>query len=147
MAKNDKLQTYVTYDFKKTINDLSISTTYIPALQSIITKKIMDDPERQETIGDTFKNFDIIVKAANKPDITEEEIKALPQLDQWESEVYTLFSLVQSFKYHAKEQKLEIETETTTTREDFAKLAREAFEGGDITQNLKDIASSLKVVK
>jgi len=51
------------------------------------------------------------------------------------------------FKYKAKEQNLEIKQETTTTKAEFEQLARDAFKGEDITQKLKDLDSTLKIVK
>ena len=75
------------------------------------------------------------------------EDEANLSFDQWEADLYILFTLVQMFKYKAKEQNLEIKQETTTTKAEFEQLARDAFKGEDITQKLKDLDSKLKVVK
>jgi hypothetical protein len=103
--------------------------------------------DRAETIGEVFKKFDTIVKTANKEDVTDEELQSLPELDKWESQIYTLYSLLQYLKFKAKEQGLEIQTETSTTKAEFQQLAKEAFEGSDVTEKLKEMSSKLKIVK
>jgi C4-type Zn-finger protein len=144
--QKERMQTYTTYDFKKEIPGITLSSLYIPGLQTIISEKIMAE-DRAETIGEVFKKFDTIVKTANKEDVTDEELQSLPELDKWESQIYTLYSLLQYLKFKAKEQGLEIQTETSTTKEEFQKLAKEAFEGNDVTEKLKEMSSKLKIVK
>ena len=145
--KKQRMQTYVTYDPSKVIKDIEVSTTYIPALQSILSKRILDDPTKSETIGETFKKFEEIVKFSNLDNPTEEDVKNVPQLSGWESELYTLFSLVQLFKFKAGEQGLEIKTETDVTREEFQQMAKDAVGGADVSAKIKEIADRLRVVK
>ena len=83
----DKLQTFHTYDFSKTIKDLEVSTVYITALQNIISKMIMAD-DKWNTVGEVFAKFEKIVEAAANPDLTEEEKDAVPKLDEWEADLY-----------------------------------------------------------
>ena len=139
----ERLQTYVTYDLASIIKDIEVSASYIPALQSLITRKIMSS-DKVEEIGTIFNKFEKMVKASQ--DKTPKEETNI-SFDQWESDLYILFSLVQMFKYKAKEQNLEIKQETTTTKAEFEQLAKDAFAGEDITQKLKDLDSKLKVVK
>jgi len=139
----ERLQTYVTYDLGSIIKDIEVSASYIPALQSLITRKIMSS-DKVEEIGTIFNKFEKMVKASQDK-IPKEETNI--SFDQWESDLYILFSLVQMFKYKAKEQNLEIKQETTTTKAEFEQLAKDAFNGQDITQKLKDLDSKLKVVK
>lgn len=139
----ERLQTYVTYDLASIIKDIEVSASYIPALQSMITRKIMAS-DKVDEIGTIFTKFEKMVK--NSQDKVPED-EANLSFDQWEADLYILFSLVQMFKYKAKEQNLEIKQETTTTKAEFEQLARDAFKGEDITQKLKDLDSKLKVVK
>lgn len=142
----DKLQTFHTYDFSKTIKDIEVSTVYITALQNIISKMIMAD-DKWDTVGEVFAKFEKIVEAASNPDLTEEEKDAVPKLDEWEADLYTLFSILQQLKFKAKEQGLEIQTETTATKEEVAALGRAMLAGEDVRDRIKDLESSLKVVK
>ena len=142
----DKLQTFHTYDFSKTIKDIEVSTVYITALQNIIPKMIMAD-DKWDTVGEVFAKFEKIVEAASNPDLTEEEKDAVPKLDEWEADLYTLFSILQQLKFKAKEQGLEIKTETTATKEEVAALGRAMLAGEDVRDKIKDLESSLKVVK
>ena len=144
MAKNkERLQTYVTYDLKSIIKDIEVSASYIPALQSMITRKIMSS-DKVEEIGNIFQKFEKMVK--DSQDGVSEE-KANLSFDQWEADLYILFSLVQMLKFKAKEQNLEIKTETTATKAEFEELAKEAFAGNDIKEKLIDLESKLKIVK
>lgn len=144
MAKNkERLQTYVTYDLKSIIKDIEVSASYIPALQSMITRKIMSS-DKVEEIGNIFQKFEKMVKDS-QDGVSEEEANL--SFDQWEADLYILFSLVQMLKFKAKEQNLEIKTETTATKAEFEELAKEAFAGNDIKEKLIDLESKLKVVK
>ena len=144
MAKNkERLQTYVTYDLKSIIKDIEVSASYIPALQSMITRKIMSS-DKIEEIGNIFQKFEKMVKDS-QDGVSEEEANL--SFDQWEADLYILFSLVQMLKFKAKEQNLEIKTETTATKAEFEELAKEAFAGNDIKEKLIDLESKLKVVK
>lgn len=144
MSENkERLQTYVTYDLKSIIKDIEVSASYIPALQSMITRKIMSS-DKVEEIGNIFQKFEKMVKDS-QDGVSEEEANL--SFDQWEADLYILFSLVQMLKFKAKEQNLEIKTETTATKAEFEELAKEAFAGNDIKEKLIDLESKLKIVK
>ena len=61
--------------------------------------------------------------------------------------LYTLFSLLQQLKFKAKEQDLEIQTETTATKEEVAALGKAMLSGEDVRDKIQDLESSLKVIK
>lgn len=103
--------------------------------------------DKWDTVGEVFAKFEKIVEAASNPDLTEEEKDAVPKLDEWEADLYTLFSILQQLKFKAKEQGLEIKTETTATKEEVAALGRAMLAGEDVRDKIKDLESSLKVVK
>ena len=100
--------------------------------------------DRIDDIGNIFKKFEQMVQNA-KDEVPQEEVEL--SFDEWEADLYVLFSLVQNFKFKAKEQDLEVKTETTATKAEFEELAREAFKGNDIEEKLKDLESKLKIVK
>ena len=74
-------------------------------------------------------------------------MKDLPKLDQFESRIYTLFSLLQELKYKAKQQGLEQQTETTATADEFKEVAEMLKRGEDVTEKFQVLQSKLKVVK
>ena len=90
-----------------------------------------------------FKKFEKIVEQ-NK--VAVEEREDIP-LDVFESDIYTLFSLVQLFKYQAFKQGLELKTETTVTKAEIAELTKMVEKGEDVTEALKDINAKMTVVK
>ena len=93
---------------------------------------------------ETIKNkFNEIVQQHLKP--KEEQVEV--QLDEFEADIYTLFSLIQLFKYKAHEQGLELKTETTVTKEELADLTTMIEKGEDVTKALKDINAKMTIVK
>ena len=100
--------------------------------------------DKVEEIGNIFQKFEKMVKDS-QDGVSEEEANL--SFDQWEADLYILFSLVQMLKFKAKEQNLEIKTETTATKAEFEELAKEAFAGNDIKEKLIDLESKLKIVK
>ena len=126
-----ELQTYVTYDTKSVIKDIELSASYIPALQNIVSNLIMADDK---------------VAQKSKDGIPEDEAD-LPVISKWEADLYVLFSLTQSLKYKAQKQGLEIKTETSATKEEMQALAKDAFDGKNVAEKLKDIESKMRIVK
>ena len=146
---SESLQTYVTYDHSKVIKDIECSTVYITSLQNIITADILES-EYADNIAHTFKKFEKIVDVhtrKSKGEDVSDEIKDLPKLDQFESRIYTLFSLLQELKYKAKQQGLEQQTETTATADEFREVAEMLKKGEDVTEKFQVLQSKLKVVK
>lgn len=146
----ESLQTYATYDHSKVIKNIECSTVYITSLQNIITNDILES-EYADKIAYTFQKFEKIVDVAtrknNGDDVPEDEIKNLPRLDEFESRIYTLFSLLQELKYKAQIQGLEQKTETSATKDELREVAEMMKRGEDVTEKFKILESKLKVVK
>jgi hypothetical protein len=139
MSEQKPLQTVDTYDFNDTIKDISVSTAYIPGLQRILTDKLLNFSEGTAKLPDMFKKFD------QNLDKNEED-KVNLQLTIEEADIYTLFSLLQLFKYLANEQGLAKKTETTATVEELRELATMMQNQEDITEKLKDLQEKIKIV-
>ena len=89
-----------------------------------------------------FKKFGDLI-GLNEDETPNEEL----QFTIYESNLYTLFSLLQLMRFKAKEQGLEIHTETEATIEDIKALSDLVVKGADVSEKLKEINSKLKVVK
>ena len=140
MSEEKKLDTVITYDHTKTITGIEVNAAYIEAFQRILSEMILD-AEDPSTLPETFKKFNAIAtfKEGDEP-------PAL-SFSLYESNMYTLYSLLQLMRYKAKEQGLEIHTETEATTKDIEELSELVTKGADISEKLKDINSKLKVVK
>ena len=142
MAK--ELQTFDTFDPTATIKDIELSTVYITSLQNMIAEMIYDET-KIDTVGENFIKFDKIKQASEEGD--NEKVKAI-QLDNWERKVYTLFSLLQVFKFKAIDQGLNQRTETTATKDDIKELGELIMKGDKKgLKKLEEIESKLKIVK
>ena len=139
---DDKLHSQITYDFTKDIKDIDINPAYIHGLQRITNTTIINSDRGADMPG-IFAKFEEIVTQHTKP----EEGKVAIVLDEFEADIYTLFSLIQLLKYKAHEQGLEIETETTVTKDELVDLAKMIEKGEDITETLKNINSQMTIVK
>lgn len=139
---DDKLHSQITYDFTKDIKDIDINPAYIHGLQRITNTAIINSDRGADMPG-IFAKFEEIVTQHTKP----EEGKVAIVLDEFEADIYTLFSLIQLLKYKAHEQGLEIETETTVTKDELVDLAKMIEKGEDITEALKHINSQMTIVK
>lgn len=138
-----ELQSRVTYDFTKNITGLEINPAYIHGLERITNKMIIENSDRGSELPGIFAKFDKIVAQAKLPLEEQEQIP----LDEFESDIYTLFSLIQLFKYMAREQKLDIETETTATKQELADLAKMIEKGADVSEKIKEINAKMTIVK
>tara|TARA_R110000764_G_scaffold63680_1_gene134576 strand:+ start:5188 stop:5625 length:438 start_codon:yes stop_codon:yes gene_type:complete len=141
-TSDDKLHSRVTYDFSKVITGIDINPAYINGLQRITNDMIING-DRGAEMPKIFEKFNKIVSQAANP---QEDDKAIV-LDAYESDIYTLFSLVQLLKFKALEQGLELKTETTVTKAELAELAEMVKKGEDTTEMLKDINSKMTIVK
>ena len=139
---DEKLHSQITYDFSKTIKDIEVNPAYIHGLQRI-TNTIIINSDRASEMPVIFKKFEKIVEQSK---LAVEDREDVP-LDVFESDIYTLFSLVQLFKYQAFKQDLEIKTETTVTKAELAELTKMVEKGEDVTNTLKDINAKMTVVK
>lgn len=139
-----ELQTFDTFDPKGTIKDIEVSTVYITSLQNMITEMIYDET-KIDTVGETFMKFDAIKQAVEADD--KDKVNSI-QLDNWERKVYTLFSLLQIFKFKAIDQGLNQRTETTATKDDIKELGELLMKGDKKgLKKLEEIESKMKIVK
>jgi hypothetical protein len=139
MSDEKTLQTFDTYDFNDNIKDISVSTAYIPGLQRILTDMLMNFSAGTDKLPEMFKKFDLNI---NKND----DEKVNLELTKEESDIYTLFSLLQLFKYLANEQGLAKKTETTATVEELRELAIMMNKEEDITEKLRELQEKIKIV-
>lgn len=140
MSEEKKLQTIDTYDFEDTIKGIEVSTAYIPGLQRILTDMFMNYSEGTEKLPDLFKKFEQNLDKAD-------EDKVNLGLNKEQANIYTLFSLLQLFKYLANEQGLAKKTETTATIEELKELATMMYNEEDITEKLKEIQEKIKIIE
>ena len=141
MSEEKKLQTFDTYEYKDIIKEIEVSTAYISGLQRILTNLLMDYSEGTDKLPDLFKKFE---ENLNKEQ--EEENNTGWGLTEEQSNIYTLFSLLQLFKYNANKQGLAKKTETTATIEELKELALMMYKQEDVTEKLKDIESKIKIL-
>jgi hypothetical protein len=140
---DQELHSRVTYDFTKNITGIEINPAYIHGLERITNKMIVENSERGAELPGIFAKFEKIVSQATLPLEEQEQIP----LDEFESDIYTLFSLIQLFKYLAQQQKLEIKTETSATKADLEELANMIKKGSDVSEKIKDINAKMTIVK
>jgi len=140
---DQEVHSRVTYDFTKDITGVKINPAYIHGLERITNKIIIENSDRGSDLPTIFAKFDKIVDNAKLPLEKQEKI----QLDEFESDIYTLFSLIQLLKYMAVEQNLEIKTETTATKEELAELSKMIQKGADVSEKIKDINAKMTIVK
>tara|TARA_R110002051_G_scaffold294404_1_gene359676 strand:+ start:3304 stop:3783 length:480 start_codon:yes stop_codon:yes gene_type:complete len=154
VKEESRMQSYSTYDYKDVVKGIEVSTVYIHALERIITDMITKDESIAVTIGETFQKFNQIVEANQKfidPKTTDEEKEEIQKntvkLNKFESDVYTLFSLLQQIKFRAREQNLEQKTETSATKEDIKELTEMMMAGKSVTSKLESLKSKMSIVK
>tara|TARA_R110002153_G_scaffold97670_2_gene232573 strand:+ start:1366 stop:1794 length:429 start_codon:yes stop_codon:yes gene_type:complete len=142
MEKDEKLHSQITYNFEKNITGIEVSAAYINGLQRITNSAILNSDRGADMPG-IFEKFNMIIEQFNNPKVDQTPVV----LDEFESDIYTLFSLVQLLKYKAQEQGLEIKTETTVTKDELAQLATMIEKGEDVTEALKAINDQMTIVK
>ena len=104
---------------------------------------IIQNSERGAELPGIFAKFEKIVSQAKLPLDEQEQVP----LDEFEADIYTLFSLIQLFKYLAQQQNLEVKTETTATKADLEELAKMIQKGSDVSEKIKDINAKMTIVK
>ena len=92
-----------------------------------------------EKLPEMFKKFEQNIDK-------NEEDRVNLGLNKEESDIYTLFSLLQLFKYLANEQGLAKKTETTATVEELKELALMMQRDEDVTDKLKEIQDKIRIV-
>lgn len=139
MSEEKKLQTVDTYNPNDIIKGIEVSTAYIQGLQRMLTAMFLNYSEGTEKLPDLFKTFE---QNLGK----KEEDKTSLNLNAEQADIYTLFSLLQLFKYHANAQGLAKKTETSATIEELKEIATMMSKQEDVSEKLKELQSKMKVV-
>lgn len=142
MDDNQEMHQAESYDFTKNITDIEVSPAFILGLQRICNQLIVSKPERGAEMPKIFAKFEKIAHYYGNKE--EYETEPVIDLDIFESDIYTLFSLIQLFKFKAKEQGLQVLTETNITKEEIQKLAKVIEQGGDGVDEIRDLNSKMK---
>jgi hypothetical protein len=138
-----RTKTVTEYDYNKTIKNAELNPSYINGLQRISSKYILQlDEEKQAALPSAFEKFNKLLAFdytdGKQPDV---------DLNEWESDIYILFSLTQYLKGLAEDQGLTTKTEVEIQLQDIKDIAK-AAETGDFPQELADkmvdLASKLK---
>jgi len=145
MSEDKKKASVWEYD-NAVINDLTVHTSYISGLQRITSKFILRSTEEDQLrLPTTIQKFNKLVEHDHvndgPPDIT---------LDEWESDLYVLFSLVQLLKFKANLQGFAKEVDIEYDNSDIMELSKQVSEGKidkDLATKVEEIASKLKIVK
>jgi len=153
MAEEKKIQgrsedkrTVWEYDQTKLIENLKVHTSYIDGLQRVTSKFILRSSEEDqlrlpETINDFNKLVTHNIEKDGDPGI---------KFDEWQSDLYVLFSLVQLMKYEAQQQGLAKEVEVEYNEAEIQNLAQQVAQGKidpDLQAKVEDIANKLKIVR
>ena len=142
---DEQLHQTETYDFTKNITGIEVSPAFIIGLQRICNQLIVSKPERGSEMPAIFKKFEKIVHYYGHKD--EYEVEPQIELDIFESDIYTLFSLIQLFKHKAKEQGLQKLTETNVTKAELQELTKIIEAGGDGVEKIRELNAKMSTVK
>ena len=145
MSEDKKKASVWEYD-NAVIDDLTVHTSYISGLQRITSKFILRSTEEDQLrLPTTIQKFNKLVEHDHvndgPPDIT---------LDEWESDLYVLFSLVQLLKFEANAQGYAKEINVDYDNSDMVELSKQVAQGKidkDLAAKVDAIASKLKIVK
>ena len=109
------------YDTSKNITGIEVHTNYIAGLDLILLHYFTNIVPNPATLKDTFAKFEKIVVDQDKSII----------LEDYEQQIYTLFSLQQLFKAKAKEQNLIIDDGRMITEQEMT----ESLKSGNLDDN------------
>jgi hypothetical protein len=127
------------WDYTKNITGLEVNTGFITGLENILMFYVVNIVEDPATLAETFKKFELI--------ITNQQPKENPiELSDIERQMYVLFSLLQLFKAHAYEQKLNIKLDSNVTKEQLSEYLNEVVSGDKdkAKEKLEKIMSLIK---
>jgi len=130
---SEKIKLQDTFDPNSKIENITLSATYIFALEELMMDYIMgmDEPDQVKKM---YKKFEDYVKG----DI---DIDANP-FSKEERHLYTIFSLQQLLRAKAYEQGLNVKVKGTVSKETLAELMKATVEND--TEALKKINKKLK---
>ena len=146
LMKSDDKKTVWEYDQTKLIENLKVHTSYIGALQRVTSKFILRSSEEDQLrLPETINQFNKLVvhniERDGDPGI---------RFDEWQSDLYVLFSLTQLMKYEAQQQGLAKEVEVEYDDAAIQELAKQVASGKvdpDLQKKVEDIADKLKIVR
>ena len=145
MSESDKKPSTVWQYDSELIKNIKVHSSYIDGLQRITSKFILRSSEEdQHRLPQAIKKFQELITH----DFEKNGDPGL-KLDEWESDLYVLFSLVQLLKYEAQEQGLAKEIEVEFDNSDIQELAKQVAGGkidADLANKVEQIANKLKVV-
>ena len=145
MSEDKKTASVWDYD-QEVIKNLQIHTSYIGGLQRITSKFILRSSEEDQLrLPVTIDKFNKLVQHNHEKD-------GIPdiKLDEWESDLYVLFSLVQLLKFEANAQGYAKEIDIDYDNSDMVELSKQVAQGKidkDLAAKVDAIASKLKIVK
>tara|TARA_R110001606_G_scaffold7678_2_gene33589 strand:+ start:426 stop:863 length:438 start_codon:yes stop_codon:yes gene_type:complete len=145
MSEDKKTASVWDYD-QEVIKNLQIHTSYIGGLQRITSKFILRSSEEDQLrLPETIDKFNKLVQHNHEKD-------GIPdiKLDEWESDLYVLFSLVQLLKFEANAQGYAKEINVDYDNSDMVELSKQVAQGKidkDLAAKVDAIASKLKIVK
>jgi len=145
MSESKKTASVWEYD-EGVITNLGVHTSYITALQRVTSKFILRSTEEDQLrLPTSIDKFNKLVQHDHAKDGTPDI-----RLDEWESDLYVLFSLVQLLKFEANEQGYAKEKEIEYDSEDLVELSKQLGDGTidkDLHKKVSDIADKLKIVR
>lgn len=145
MSEDKKTASVWEYD-QEVIKDLQIHTSYIAGLQRITSKFILRSSEEDQIrLPETIDKFNKLVEH-------DHEKNGMPniKLDEWESDLYVLFSLVQLLKFQANQQGYAKEVNIDYDNSDMVELSNQVAAGKvdkDLAAKVEAIAAKLKIVR
>ena len=141
MSEKVRKQKIEQYDYNKNIKNLEVHPSYIQGLQRVVSKMMLAGSEEQQlAIPQAIEKFNKIIFF--DPEKSDYKIADI-QMDEWESDIYVLMSLIQLFKYHANDQGITSEVEVDV-REDLHKDFLNQMQNGEgITQEFVDEVNQL----
>ncbi len=130
----DKISVQDTYDFSKSIENISLSTTYIYGLEQVMIY-FMEKMENPQNIKPYFKKFESYIQG-------ELDVESNPWTEE-ESQLYTIFSLQQLLKAKAYEQGLNVKVNATVDNALVQDLMQALNDGkydkvGEINKKMQD---------
>tara|TARA_R100000544_G_C2211175_1_gene52042 strand:- start:135 stop:581 length:447 start_codon:yes stop_codon:yes gene_type:complete len=148
MSKEEEkdIRTVWEYDNTKLIENLKVHTSYIGALQRVTSKFILrSSDEDQLRLPKAIEKFQKLVQHNIEKD-GDPGIK----LDEWESDLYVLFSLVQLLKFEAQQQGLAKEVPIDYDDSEIQELAKQVRSGNidaDLLKKVEDISAKMKIIR
>lgn len=132
---------YIVYDTSKNMN-VDINPAFIQGLQTIYARYITQFYEDASQFGQLIKDFNELI---TDPEAAKEKNREFTPI---ESELYTLYSIINLLKSFAKEQGLEKYEELKVTEEDFKAMVTDINKDtNNPTEMLQKLADKLSAAQ